>query len=70
MKYVIDRFEGKVAVCEDEVKKIIEIPKYRLPLEAKEGDYLIEKGGMFFVDDVETMRQQKKARELMNRLFQ
>lgn len=70
MKYTIDRFEGIIAVCEDEQKKMINIPKYRLPLEAKEGDVLIEKDGMLQIDDEETQERRKQARQLMNKLFE
>lgn len=70
MKYTIDRFEGAIAVCEDEQKKMVQIPKYRLPLEIKEGDVIVEADGIFRVDDEETIEQRKKAKELMNKLFE
>ena len=49
MKYVINRFEGTYAICEDTDKKIVEIPKYRLPLEAKEGTCVAEEDGFYKV---------------------
>lgn len=70
MKYIIDRFEATIAVCEDEQKKMTNIPKYRLPLEAKEGDVIIEVNGMFQIDDEETNEQRKKVKQLMDKLFE
>ncbi len=70
MKYTIDRFEGTIAVCENEEKVMVNIPKYRLPLEAKEGDILEEIEGMLQIDDVETNERRKKAKQLMNKLFE
>jgi hypothetical protein len=70
MKYTIDRFEGTIAVCENEQKVMVNIPKYRLPLEAKEGDVIEEIDGMLQVDDAETNERRKKAKQLMNKLFE
>jgi hypothetical protein len=70
MKYTINRFEGTIAVCEDEQKTMISIPKYRLPLEAKEGDVIEEVNGMFEIDDFESNELRKKTKQLMNKLFE
>lgn len=70
MKYIIDRLEGTIAVCEDENKQMVNIPKYRLPLEAKEGDAIVEKDGMFEIDDAETLERRAKMKQLMNKLFE
>ena len=45
MKYVIDRFEGDVAICEDDSRNFIEIRRDRLPAGAKEGSVLSVCGG-------------------------
>ena len=70
MKYIIDRFEGSIAVCEDENKNIVNIPKYRLPLEAKEGDAIVEKDGMIEIDDAETLARRQMMKQLVNKLFE
>ena len=70
MKYTIQKFDGKIAVCEDEKKAVVNIPKYRLPLEAKEGDVIEEIDGMLQVDDIETNENRKKTKQLMNKLFE
>ena len=41
MEYVIDRFEGNIAVCEDESRNFIEIDKARLPEGAHEGSTIV-----------------------------
>lgn len=70
MKFIIDRFEGTIAVCEDEHKKMTNIPKYRLPLEVKEGDVIMEVNGMFQIDDEETNERRKISKQLMDKLFE
>lgn len=70
MKYTVDRFEGTIAVCEDEHKKMVNIPKYRLPLEIKEGDIIVEVDGMFQIDDEETNERRRKTKQLMDKLFE
>ena len=40
MKYIIDRLEEGIAVCENELKKLISIPTDLLPDGLKEGDVL------------------------------
>ena len=50
MKYIIDRLEEGIAVCENELKKLISIPKDLLPDGLKEGDVLEEQEGRFLRD--------------------
>lgn len=69
MKYIIDRFEGTYAVCEDETKQIVNIPKYRLPMEAKEGDALVDDDGIIRVDDAEAFERRRKMNQMMSKLF-
>ncbi len=69
-KYVIDRFEGNYALCEDETKAVTKIPKYKLPLECKAGDALVQDAdGMYHIDKNETKANENRIREKMNRLF-
>ena len=70
MRYIVDRFEGNIAVCEDENKKLIHIPKYKLPLETKEGDCLIEEDGFFRIDDLQTASRKEYLKKKMDRLFE
>jgi len=40
MKVIVDRFEGKYAVCEKEGNVMINIEKSQLPKGVKEGDVI------------------------------
>lgn len=40
MRLVIDRFEGKYAVCELENGEFVDVPEEDIPQEAKEGDVI------------------------------
>ncbi len=69
-KFIIDRFEGMYAICEEEDKTMLSIPKYRLPLDCKEGDCLIlNTKGMYQKDNEVTMEREKRIRDKMDRLF-
>ncbi|NLK28116.1 MAG: DUF3006 domain-containing protein [Clostridiales bacterium] len=69
-KLIIDRFEGNYAVCEGEDKTIVNIPKYKLPLDCKEGDCLIlDSDGMYQKDVKTTQHRDNKIKEKLNRLF-
>lgn len=70
MMYIIDRFEGEFAICEDENKKMHPIKKVELPKGVQEGDCIrpIENG---YVIDVEaTNNRKEKISKLMNSLFE
>ena len=70
-KFIIDRFEGNYAVCEMEDKSYISIPKYKLPLDCREGDCLLQDADDMYQKDIETKTtKEKKIREKMNRLFE
>lgn len=70
-KYIIDRFEGVYAVCEEEDQSFINIPKYRLPLETKEGDCLkLDEDGIYRIDKDYTKDKKDQIRDKMNQLFE
>lgn len=70
-KLTIDRFEGKYAICELPDKSLISIPKYKLPLNCREGDCLIcNSDGMYQKDTEELTTKEKRILEKMNRLFE
>ena len=69
-KLIIDRFEGSYAICELGDKTTSKVPKYKLPLESKEGDCLVQDtDGMYRKDIVTTKNLENRIREKMNRLF-
>ena len=68
---IIDRFDGSYAICEKDDKSMIKIPKYKLPLNCKEGDFLIlDSKGMYQKDVEATLDREKQIKDMMNRLFQ
>lgn len=68
--FVIDRFESNYAICEDEEKAMIKVPKYRLPLECKEGDHLyLDSDNMYQIAKVEQKSAESRLKEKMSRLF-
>jgi hypothetical protein len=70
-KLIIDRYEGNYAICENEDKTTVPVPKYRLPLDCKEGDCLIQDDeGMYQKDVVTTSGKEKRIRDKMSRLFE
>lgn len=70
MRLIIDRFEGKFAVCERENKEMIDIPKNRLPKGAEEGDVLIIEGDKIKLDKVATEKRRERIQNLMNSLWE
>jgi len=69
MKYIIDRFEGDYAVCEDENKQMVNIERRKIPAEAREGYVLIQQGDRFIIDIDETNRRKQKIQRLMDELW-
>lgn len=58
---VIERFENCIAICEKEDKTVVRVPKYRLPLQCKEGDCIdLDKNNMYVVVDKELMKKKKE----------
>ena len=63
-KYIIDRFEGDVAVCENyDTEEIIDILKEKLPNDAKEGDIIFKDDNENFCIDYEETRLRKERME-------
>lgn len=70
MKYIIDRLEEGIAVCENELKKMISIPKEHLPHDIKEGDLLSEDDGTFSIDKEATDKRRSQMRKKLMDLFE
>ncbi|OPJ60314.1 DUF3006 domain-containing protein [Clostridium oryzae] len=64
MVFIIDRFEGDYAVCEDENRKMINIELKRIPKEAKEGDVLKKNGDKIILDLKETQKRKTYIKKL------
>lgn len=69
MKYIIDRFEGDYAVCEDENKEVVDIERARIPAEAKEGDVLVIHEDDIFLDTDETSKRKENIQRLMDDIW-
>ena len=67
---VIDRFEGKYAICEDAEQKYFAIETAELPPDAKEGSVLlISDEGTLLLDAAETDRRRKEMAEKQRHVF-
>lgn len=70
MRYIIDRFEGNYAVCEDENKNMVNIERNRLPSTAKEGAVLRVEGNDIKVDYDSTEARKQKIKKMMESLWE
>ena len=56
MRWIIDRLEDALAMCEDEKGELIPISRDKLPENAREGDVLREEGGHFSLSPEEAQQ--------------
>ena len=71
MKYVIDRIEDNIVVCENlEPKEMIELDKSLLPEKIKDGNILIFENNEYKLDLNEEELRRQRIRERFNRLKQ
>ena len=71
MKYVIDRIEDNIVVCENlETKEMIELDKSLLPEKIKDGNILIFENNEYKLDLNEEELRRQRIREKFNRLKQ
>lgn len=69
MKLIIDRFEGRIAVCETESGGYVDIPREMLPQNVREGSVVIENSGVYEEASDETASRRKRISELLNGLM-
>ena len=70
MKYIIDRLEEGLAICETEARERITVPVSHLPENVKEGDVLREEEGRFFLDSEETDKRRREMKKKLMDLFE
>ena len=73
MKYIVDRFEGDYAVCQNqETGEMEDIDLIFLPPDVKENDVLVydEDWGEFLIDEEETSEVLEEIRERMDNLWE
>lgn len=69
--YIVDRFEGEYAVCEDEEGKTHDFARVELPQGAREGDVIRRAGdGAFYIDHAQTQRRREETRRLFESLME
>lgn len=69
IKYIIDRFEGKFAVCESSDLKFVNILKKDLPENIKEGYVFLFDGKKYILDIEETKKRKKEIEDLTKDLW-
>ena len=69
MRYIIDRIEGNIAVCEDENGNFVEIDILSLPDNIKEGDCVKFENSKFILDEKYAEERRKNIRKKMNNLW-
>ena len=68
MFYAIDRFEGGLAILEDDDERTHPVDRTLLPAEAGESDVLRLENGVYVVDTEETVRRREAVRRLQEQL--
>ena len=70
MKYIVDRIENEIVICENqETKQIEKFNLEQFPEGIKDGDVVILKDGKFEKDDEETVDRKEYINELMKKLM-
>ena len=69
MRWIIDRLEDALAMCEDENGEITPISRKKIPAEAKEGDILREEDGSFILSPQETEDRRREMKKRLMNLF-
>ena len=65
MRYIVDRTEADLAVCETENEEMVNIPLKDLPEGVKEGSVLIREGERWLIDENEEAARKERIREKM-----
>ena len=65
----IDRIEGKFAVCEDDRRKKLEVNLSEIVGNPKEGDVIVQRNGVWIIDQEETQNRRKQILKLQKKLF-
>ncbi len=70
MKYIVDRIEENIVICENqETKKIEEFEKINFSEEIKDGDVVILENNKFEIDRKETDKRKEEINDLMKKLM-
>lgn len=70
MKYIIDRIENNMVICENqETKKMEQFDKNMFPNHIKDGDVVIKENDKFIIDEEETKNRKEYIENLMKKLM-
>lgn len=69
MMLIIDRFEGNYAVCEKEDRSMMNIPREKIPSDAKEGDVLLIENDQITIDHEATVKRRNQIAELVKGMW-
>lgn len=69
MRYIIDRIEGNIAICENENGNFLEIDILSLPDNIKEGDCVKFENSKYILDEKYAEERRKNIRKKMNNLW-
>ncbi|MCI8360259.1 MAG: DUF3006 domain-containing protein [Clostridiales bacterium] len=67
---IIDRLEGDIAVCEDEERRMVEIPRRLLPADAEPGSVLTPDGEGYRLDAAAEAQRRERIRRLQDSLWE
>lgn len=70
LKGIIDRFEGEFVIVEYDDRGRVEISRNLIPKNAREGDYLVQLGDKYIIDEGETQRRKCEIEKLANDLWE
>lgn len=71
MSFLIDRFEGNYAVCENlKTKEMVNIDISKLPNKTKENDIIALKDNCFYIDNEKTLLRKDYIKNLTKDLFE
>lgn len=69
-RYIVDRIEGDMVLCETEDKKIVRISRKTLPLNIKEGDVIVESNNTFTINETETLNRKLLVKRKLDSLLE
>ena len=69
-EYIVDRFEGDYAILETESSTLINVNKNDIIGEVKEGDLLIKKNNLYYIDKEKTEIRKNKINDIMKGLWE
>lgn len=70
MKYIIDRIEEEIIICENETGSQVKLRVEQLPEKAVEGDILKKVNGIWIIDVAETKKRKDAMRQKLKRLIE